>query len=364
MFRRWTRTVAATTVALTLVAGGSALAEPAAATTTRSASTLAATSTPSRVTGLRLLTLPSGNVTVKWAKARNAQTYTLQVGFKSYTVKGLRKTVAAPTGTRVRVRAVSSGGVTGAWSESRYAAPRTPRISHVSTSSTGTVAVSWAKVQGALRYEVRAGKRSFETKNLTAKVAANAGTAIRVRAIGPKSTSSGWSGARYRAPLAVTEVKVSAPTSSTARVQWASVTGATRYQLNVSGTTSETTSTSSAVLAFAGERVRVRAEGPGGWGPWSVPILKPLSASEKAELRDELADINVAISHAEAEIATLKADLAKFEYWLMVAQEYGDDLRVQELEAEIAMTNAQMDEVQAELDDLRERKAEIVKLLA
>lgn len=59
-------------------------------------------------------------------------------------------------------------------------------------------------------------------------------------------------------------------------------------------------------------------------------------------IRDAISKVNLEIQQYQADMATLTADRATREYWLSVAENYGDALRAGELRAEIADIDAQL----------------------
>ncbi|AEI13181.1 hypothetical protein Celgi_2682 [Cellulomonas gilvus ATCC 13127] len=344
-----------------LLLGGLAAVGPAAAAPPPADVAVDATSAVAQVKGVRVSVKTPRRVVITWNTTPGAVAYTVQVAAKTYTVTSAAKSLPGAVGTRVRVRAVAASGETGPWSTAVYVPPSRPKLT-VARSATKKVTVSWGKVPGATRYEVHAGTMEVLTRALKVTVPADADTKIRVRAVGVHASKSAWC-IRYRAPAPVTGVKVSASSSAYARVVWSTMPGVSQYEVDVAGTRSTTSKTNLAVLAFSGEAVKVRAKGPGGWGMWSAPVTKPLSDTEIAALREELADVREAIAQVQADISEYNANLAKLEYWLKVATEYNDTIRIAELEAEIEQVTADLNEAKADLADLQAREAEIVEAI-
>lgn len=218
-----------------------------------------------------------------------------------------------------------------------------PRVAGITAQATSAskATVSWSAAESTSSYQVKAGKITKTTPNLSLTIAAKASTPIRVRAISQSGTKGPWSKAVYMAPSAPRALRVSAVNESRAKIRWNKTTGATAYEVDLGGVIRTTRAASIQSTLFAGEVVRVRAKGRGGYGAWGNEVVKgAASQSEMASLKAQLESYNLFLLDVRAEIAQLDSDRKILDYQLGVAKQYNDELRASKLVASIAQNDA------------------------
>lgn len=298
-------------------------------------------------------------VTVSWKRVRGAARYEVRVGKKIRATKKLALRVAAKPGAQVRVRALSADGARSTWSKPRRKPPVVVKKVKVTPLGTSKARVTWRRSKGAKSYQLRIGKKIVKTKALTRSLRVDAATAIRVRAIGVKGTKGAWSKARYRAPNAPKSVAVRATGTYEGFVAFTLPTGATEAQVRVGTYVTTVKSGSASLWMEFKDPVRVRVKGKGGWSPWTDPVLKPLSSSERIRLQDERSRLELRVAELRADVAIHDAEIAKLNYQLMVATDYGDTDRVQQIQEELAFEHAARKTALARIHEHTTRIAEI-----
>jgi len=298
-------------------------------------------------------------VTVSWKRVRGAARYEVRVGKKIRATKRLALRVAAKPGVQVRVRAISADGARSAWSKPRRKPPVVVKKVKVAPVGASKARVTWQRTKGAKSYQVRVGRKVVKTKALARSLRVDAATPIRVRAIGFKGTKGAWSKARYRAPNAPVSVAVRATDTYEGFVAFTLPTGATEAQVRVGTYVTTVKSGSASLWMEFKDPVRVRVKGKGGWSPWTEPVLKPLSTGERTDLQDERTRLELRVAELRADVAVHDAEIAKLNYQLMVATTFGDTLRVQQIQAELAVERAARNTALARIDEYTTRIAEI-----
>lgn len=298
-------------------------------------------------------------VTVSWKRVRGAARYEVRVGKKPRVTTKRKLRVTAKPGARIRVRAISAEGTRGKWSKPRRKPPVAVKKVRVAPEGSAKARVTWQRTKGAKSYRVRVGSRVVKTKALTRSLRVDAATPIRVRAIGVKGTKGAWSKVRYRAPNAPVSVAVRATSAYEGFVAFPLPTGATEAQVRVGTYVTTVKSGSASLWMEFKDPVSVRVKGKGGWSPWTEPVLKPLSTSERTRLQDERRRLELRVAELRADVAIHDAEISKLNYQLMVATNYGDTLRAQQIQAELAVERAARNTALARIDEYTTRIAEI-----
>ncbi len=334
--RSW-RQVAATVVVALVLSGGT-MGVPALAAHEVAASSVVAVRV-AKVKKPKVTKVASSKATVSWTRVKRAASYELRVGTKTHTTKKTKTRVKAKVGAKIRVRAVSVDGRRGKWSAPTYRPP--VQVTNVKAAAKGAdqAVVSWKRVKGAKKYVVRVGSATFSTKATSRTVRATAAQHVRVRAVGKRGPVGAWSKVAHRAPSAPTKVAVRASGYYQGFVSWLTPTGATEAQVRVGSYTTTVKGASASLWMEFKDAVAVRVKGPGGWSPWTEPVLKPLSADERRDLLGDLGTHRGRVASLRVDVQVLDAEIAKLNSWLMVAVDHGDTLRAQQIRAELAVAN-------------------------
>lgn len=319
---------------------------------------------PRQVAGVRFTRDTQGGSRVQWRALKGARSYEVRAAGKIYKTKKTSLSLPLVGGAEIRVRAIALRKATGPWSTRIIAAPAAPAGVGVTDAGGAFVTVQWRAVPGAKSYQVGVGSALIKSTSLTATFTADASTPIKVRAVAAHGALGHWSPALYRRAQAPSGLKVTAASSSYARVTWDAVPGATLYRVEIDGVTEEVTTNSAIVMAYVGEKIRVAAKGLGEWSPWTSEVAKPLSASEASLLRADRVRITGYRADAYADLNLIAVEIDKLVRQIRVSEEYGDSARVAEGNAQLAGLRAQENALRVEIAGYDVELAEIEALLA
>jgi tRNA A22 N-methylase len=255
------------------------------------------TKTTLSVVGGVVSTSDSTSLTVSWGAVTGAISYDIEVDGKVITgVTGTGYVISALTpGTEhsYRVRVVTSAGV-GVWSEIVTRTTLSVVSSVVSTTNSTSISVNWGVVTGAINYDVEVDGTVISgvsgTSYIIGSLQPNSIHTYRVRAI----TSAGvgvWSEIATKTTLSFVTKVTSIVDTSSVTINWAAVTGASSYDIEVDGTVTTGIKVENYVVsgltAGTSHSYRVRAITASGTGTWSdlgkCVILLPAAMSIQSD---------------------------------------------------------------------------------
>jgi fibronectin type 3 domain-containing protein len=233
------------------------------------------TTVPSVPTGVTAATQSSSSIMVSWGAVAEATSYAVYYEIGNSSTKNLAGTVTGTSYTHTGltanttyfyyIKAVNSAGestlssyayatTSSSGSGGTTSKPGTPTGVTAAAQSSSSIKVSWGAVAGATSYAVYYEIGSSSTKNLAGTVtgtsythtgltasttyyyyikAVNSAGESNYSSYGSATTSSSGSGGTTSKPAAPTGVTATAQSSTTIRITWNAVSGATSYKVYI-----------------------------------------------------------------------------------------------------------------------------------
>ncbi|MGX1829408.1 fibronectin type III domain-containing protein [Paenibacillus taichungensis] len=264
---------------------------------------------PDSVSGLKVTEATFNKVALSWTAVKGATGYDLEIDGNIVAVTGTTysKTGLIPnTEHTFRLRPKNTGGA-GSWSDLVTVSTQLSTPVLKSSPSQEEIILVWPSIEGATSYEVEADgviagivvDPTFTHTGLTPGTAHK----YRVRALTDTNTSA-WTAvlSQNTLPGSVAGLTVNSVTNTAIALKWATVTGATGYDLEIDGTVVAVTGvayTKSGLAANTDHTFRIRSKNAAGVGAWSdlingttllnTPVLK--AASEETTINLAWAEI-------------------------------------------------------------------------